>query len=218
MKKHSFKLEITLFCVIFLTFILSPIISQFLTDYTNTFVNWSFPYDSLFFSIIAGFIYYYFKEKQNLKPYIYKLILPSTFCFCVLFCFSLIIKFFSLIISIDSNSAVTNVQLPDTLVSWIFCILRFIFAAFFEETIYRYYLPEYLHSLLKENSKKSYPILIEIVCMLLFAAAHIYMGIFSVINAIFAHAVLRFTFKKTNSIFPGFIAHFLYNIISLILL
>lgn len=215
MKKHSFALEITIFCVIFLTFILSPVINQFLIDYDNVFSTWNFPFDSLIFGIISLLLCYFFKEKESVKPILYKVILPGTFCFSILFCISLFIKFFSMVIPVNNFSNVDTVVLPQTFVSWIFCILKFVFAAFFEETIYRFYLPE---ALLNFFEKKRNSIWIEIIVTLLFALAHIYLGVFAVINAVLAHVVLRITFIKSKSIIPGFLAHFFYNIISLILL
>ena len=53
-----------------------------------------------------------------------------------------------------------------------------------------------------------------LVCQTIAAA----LGIAAVINAAIAHVVLRFLYKKTGLIWNCVIIHFLYNMISLILL
>ena len=58
----------------------------------------------------------------------------------------------------------------------------------------------------------------EITGLIFFALAHLYLGIAAVVNAAFAHVVLRLLYKKTNFIWNCVIIHFIYNIISLILL
>jgi membrane protease YdiL (CAAX protease family) len=125
-------------------------------------------------------------------------------------------------IIINHDSIQNKITFPKSFVSWIFCSLTFIFSAFFEETIYRLYLPETLKDLLKSDSKlllnKTEIYAVEIFTALIFALSHRYAGIFSVINALLAHIVLRICQKKSLSIYAGFVAHFAYNMISLLLL
>ena len=54
--------------------------------------------------------------------------------------------------------------------------------------------------------------------IILFALAHKYLGIYAMINAFFACIVLRICYIKTQNIITNTIAHFLYNITSLIIL
>ena len=101
------------------------------------------------------------------------------------------------------------------------------FAAFFEEVIYRFYIPFGIKNFLfrkvfDENQSKSYTIFeksillfIEIVTMLIFSFSHKYLGIFSVVNAAVAHLVLRFSFIRSKSLIPSTLAHFFYNFVSL---
>ena len=113
-----------------------------------------------------------------------------------------------------------NVLLPDSFITWLFCILNFLFSAFFEEVIYRFYLPMSLHSFFSQKSQenKAVFILIEVICSLFFAFSHLYLGFLSVLNAFFAHIVLRSSFFVSRNIYCNTAAHFLYNVISLILL
>ena len=54
--------------------------------------------------------------------------------------------------------------------------------------------------------------------IVVFAFAHLYMGPLSVIHAAIAHVVLRILYKKTGLIWNSVLIHFVFNIISLILL
>lgn len=92
-------------------------------------------------------------------------------------------------------------------------------AAFFEEAVYRRFLPETLCDLTVESSAqcRAPRRASEATCVLLFAFAHAYAGIFSVLNALVSGAVLRLCSLKSGSIVPPFLAHFLYNMILLLL-
>ncbi len=110
-----------------------------------------------------------------------------------------------------------EVVLPDSVISWIFCILDFFLAAFYEEIIYRFYLTDgFVHFFRQPNKILIY--FSEILTLFLFSIGHLYLGWISVLNAAVAHVILRLTYKSCKSILPGFLAHFFYNIISLILL
>lgn len=94
---------------------------------------------------------------------------------------------------------------------WLLCVLCFLFSAFYEEAIYRVFLPE---SLIAFLGQKLY-VISECISCFVFAFSHRYNGIFAVINALFGYAILRYCYKKTNNIFASTIAHFLYNIVQL---
>ena len=99
-----------------------------------------------------------------------------------------------------------------------YCILKFCLAAFYEEVMYRLYLPEQLKRFLKNTQNKITQIYIpEIITIILFALGHKYLGIFAVINACIACVILRICYLKTKNIFAGTIAHFMYNFTSLLL-
>ena len=98
----------------------------------------------------------------------------------------------------------------------LFCFLTFGFSAVYEEVIYRFYFTDALKRFFP--AKKAFVFICEAAGLFVFAFAHFYMGLASVINAAFAHIVLRFLYKKTNLIWNCIIVHFIYNVISLILL
>lgn len=107
------------------------------------------------------------------------------------------------------SSAQTEILLknPENFSSWIFLIFTLAAGAFFEEAVYRQFVPETLNSLLGK-----WKIPVEIFSVLIFALAHRYLGWISVCNAAFCGAVLRLCRIKTDSIVPSFAAHFIYNL------
>ncbi|MDD7268383.1 MAG: CPBP family intramembrane metalloprotease [Treponema sp.] len=101
-------------------------------------------------------------------------------------------------------------------------MINFGFSAIYEEVLYRAYLPEALILLfrinVKENTKFKYISLFfaEAIGALLFAFAHIYAGWLSVLNAILAHLILRLIYRKTGNIYINITAHWLYNLLILL--
>lgn len=118
----------------------------------------------------------------------------------------------------DSEKLIT-VTKPASFVQWIFCILTFAFAAFNEEVVYRFYLADKLFQLLSVKLKwKLLRLICELFVLLCFAFAHLYLGWISILNAALAHIILRLCYIKNERLWPCVTAHFLYNVISLILL
>lgn len=107
------------------------------------------------------------------------------------------------------SSAQTEILLknPENVLSWTFLIFTLAAGAFFEEVLYRQFVPETLNSLLEK-----WKIPVEIFSVVIFALAHRYLGWISVCNAAFCGAVLRLCRIKTASIAPSFAAHFIYNL------
>lgn len=227
MKIHSLLAKILIFLVVTLSFVLPPVFTISQTVDNSAFVEWNFPVTSLILASIALFLFFiypyvygksYFENSEKLKIPGWLRIIPTI---CLLFVPSFLLNFLSYIFP----KAITNsvaFSLPATFSGWVFCLLKFMFAAFYEEVIYRLFFTDALLSILKDIShvfeKKVFVIICEILGCAVFALGHFYMGIFAVINAAIAHFILRYTYKKSGSIIPGFIAHFVYNVTSLILL
>ncbi|MCR5188362.1 MAG: CPBP family intramembrane metalloprotease [Treponema sp.] len=215
MKKHSLLSDIVIFSVIFLLLIVPPFFTTKIPVSSTIFSAWTFPFHQLIFALIALLLYFFYYEKKEKKLPFFPLIMTTS----LLFCFALFIKFFSVILVTNNVSEEVNVILPDSVTGWCFCLLNFAFAAFYEEVLYRFYFADQLQELLSYKIKGKYLWLVcEILACLAFAFAHFYLGIFSVINAILGHVILRLCYKKSGSIWTGFLAHFIYNVISLILL
>ena len=136
----------------------------------------------------------------------------------MLFCSALFLKGISCLFEGITASEV-KVELPDTFLSWIFCLLNFLCAGFYEEVLYRMYFPEAFYTLAGCKIKWKYlKIFCEAAACLAFAFAHLYLGFFAVINAALAHVILRWCLKFSGNLWSGVAAHFVYNVISLILL
>ena len=137
--------------------------------------------------------------------------------------------------------------LPSSIAETLFCIVNFVCASFYEEALYRLYLPETLGSILKDaflQSKKSGAKtkkeraageegahkdaarkksvetavrISEALSVIAFALSHRYLGLPSIINAFFAGIVLRICCKKSDTLWTNTLAHFAYNMLSLVL-
>lgn len=231
MKKHTLLLpEILIFSVIFLGCIIPPFFTTAENIGTEAFTSWTFPWQALghgFFATVLYILSIKLLPKKNLTErfsraqfFLFFILIPATLAFGALFTVSLLMKFFALLFKTDS---ILQVQKPDSVLSILFCILLFANSAFYEEVIYRFYFPQALLRFIKIKPLKKWQditltILIEIAGAFVFAFAHLYSGYISVINAFLAHIILRFCFKKSGNIWGGFAAHFIYNMISLILL
>lgn len=111
-----------------------------------------------------------------------------------------------------------KITMPQLWYEYLFCLLNFLFQAFYEESLYRLYLPDALGKIIPglktipDSAEKQRAA--EIACVLLFALAHSYSGIPAVLNAAAAGIILRRTALKAKSIMPGFFAHLAYNLVS----
>ena len=237
MKKHTLLSDLAVFLLIIFLFIVPPFFSSVPLDGSKLFADWSFPWRPLLFAIISLvilFFYYDFhnSEKNDLKTPSQGMfaiwprlkIFPVIFTFGMLFMGSLFIQFFGLAFGLVTEGVSFNH--PQGALQWLFCLLNFVCAAFYEEVLYRFYFTDELKLLLdrlpssrfKEKWGKPLGWLCELLGLLCFAFAHLYLGWLSVINAAYAHIFFRLCYKNTGKIWPGFAAHFIYNAFSLILL
>jgi membrane protease YdiL (CAAX protease family) len=88
-----------------------------------------------------------------------------------------------------------------------------VIAAFFEEILYRAYLPAKLRFFVPRKIPPRF--VPEILCAILFSAAHLRGGAFSALNALFAGAALHICFAKTKSVVLTGSVHAAYNIVAL---
>lgn len=219
MKKHALFIDLLYFSALFIGFLIPPLLESTVVNKT-IFTDWKFNIGviiSLFISLVTLILYYEKIERKN-KNVLVMIILPATFVFSTLFTFSLIFKFITVVKTATTQSTSLTVKLPQTLSGWFFCIFQFFVGAFYEELIYRFYVPEAMHSFVNSKNSKILNLFCEIIVLLLFGFAHRYLGMISVLNACIAHVVLRFAFVKTKSLTVVTTAHFAYNMVSLILL
>lgn len=214
MKKHTLLSDIAVFLLIIFLFIVPPFLAQTVSQARPLFSGWTFPWYQILFALLSILILVFYYEKNDRRTLI---VFPVLFTCGMLFSSSLFCRFLSEITGVfDGELVVTK---PDGLVQWLFCFLNFLCAAFFEEVIYRFYFIDQLFSLI--TRRKIWPasrIICEILGLLCFAFAHLYMGWISVLNAAIAHVFLRLCYKRIGKLWACVLSHFIYNVISLILL
>lgn len=232
MKIHSFVTEILFFSIISLFFVIPPLFVNAPSVQHIDFTLFSVQNFSHF--VIAVFIFVFYKKlvenDEQISTKILKYLIYFVVIFILLFGISFICNFSAQKFLNSENSFVNSqvfVENPQGFFDFLICIFNLLFAAFFEEVIYRFYIPFGIKNFLfrkvfDENQSKSYTIFeksillfIEIVTMLIFSFSHKYLGIFSVVNAAVAHLVLRFSFIPSKSLIPSTLAHFFYNFVSL---
>ena len=218
MKVHSHLQEIIIFSLIILFCIIPPFFVTSESIPQDAFSVWNFPLQKTFFFVFSLSLYFYYDNKQistlSKKQFFFTFFITLILLFANSFFTELISQLF-----IKTKNDFFQIQKPSDFKSILFCILNFLFSAFYEETIYRFYLPKALNRFCQkmQNNKTKFFISEGIPCIC-FAFAHLYLGIFSVINAVIAHVILRGCYKKTNSIFVNTLVHSLYNITELFLL
>ncbi len=215
MKNHTILSDIIVFLLINIFFIIPPFFSAPITS-ASVFSEWKFPVYQFMLAALCPLLLNSYYEKSYKKSLI---VFPVLFTFGMLFSISLFCRFLYELIgssSLDQNELVVR---PQGFLQCFFCLINFLCAAFYEEVLYRFYFSDELYSLI--TRKKTIPFacfICELLGLLVFAFAHLYMGWISVLNAALAHIFLRLCYKKSGKLWPCVTAHFIYNVISLILL
>ena len=233
-----------LYVLIFLVF--PPIVAQFLTERQSEIVA-NYPFQVFFNGIIAFLIYIFsikgwiFSEPilREKKPF-FVFSSNALVCFGVL-CLSSVI-FEAISYFFYAGGGIQKVVFPSDFLGFINFFFGVIFASFFEEVIYRFFLPNAFKEIFGkrvlrrsfsrnagETVKESTPlkavstrlkyrsrttIISELLALIFFALAHIYLGVFGFLNALACGIVLRVCIKKTESIWIPFAVHTIYNFLS----
>ena len=228
MKKHTLLSDLAVFLLIIFLFIVPPFLTTALPSGKALFSLWSFPLYQILLALTGSLILFFFYDKSQAarvaqtgsvtdRLWQRLIVFPLVFTFGMLFAISLFCRFLSEITgTVDGDFLVTK---PVNALQWFFCLLNFLCAAFYEEVLYRFYFVDQLFGLItRKKIWRGSRILCEVLGLLVFAFAHLYMGWISVLNAALAHLVLRLCYKKSCRLWPCVAAHFIYNVISLILL
>jgi len=215
----------TLFFFFVLSFIiLPPLFVQ--SAGPGVFTTWTFPLMQMLYAYIAGIILWFFyiqKRQKNSRPQSVKRIVffvNSGYALVTFGALSLTASVTELFFHLRGMQSPVIPSLPSSAAQFFFCVLNFIFASFFEEVLYRLYLPDMLFrfiSYIPHITPKLAAVLGECAAVLLFAFAHRYLGAASVVNAAAACVILRICCKKSGTVWTNTAAHFAYNILSLIL-
>ena len=216
MKNHSLLINLIIFFLVLFFFVIPP--AFFPSKAVETI---SFPITNLVLFLFSIFLFYFtsrkekdFKNPKKNKGRLFKLILNAALCFASLFALGMIFNF----LSFQFSQKKAGICLPETKKEFFYITLSFLFSAFYEEILYRLYIPEQIKTFFHGTKKYITVFLIsEIPSLLFFALAHKYNGIFAVLNAGFAYIILRFFYKKTDNIFVNVASHFFYNLMMLFL-
>ena len=221
MKKKYILLE---FIIVFFILVLPPILRVFSQKTPNP-QNISFSLQSVIFQLSTAIILYILSYNRN---YRISKTESSHFSKIVLFLCWLPITFGLLMVSyaiiqaiymlIPHTDAYQRFSSPLTLS----IVIQIIVAAFYEETLYRMYIPNTLLFLAEDITRSakgksiiSLPLFIEVITIILFSLPHRYMGWVGVLNAFVAGIILRVCAIKTYGIKTGTMSHLSYNLVLL---
>lgn len=222
MKKYAFWI---VFFYVLLFFVILPIGGQFLGERQEAVVAY-YPF-LVFFNGVISFLIYFLALKGRIfeKPVEQKKMPFFVYSSCTLVCFGSLclssVIFESASYFFRIGGGIQKVIFPSSFLGWINFFFGVIFAAFFEEVIYRFYLPrafrEILGKKLSQNNQRL-SVLCEGLSLLLFGLGHVYLGVLGFLNALVCGAVLRFCMIKTKSLWIPFGIHAIYNFLSFLIL
>lgn len=240
MNFRSMWLERVLFAAILFFFVLPPIFISAPSE--SAFVTWNFPFAQITHASFAAAIFLLCKKaasKNNCSsvnstskmPRWLRYFLYAFATFAMLCAVAILFEFIAKKLNVTSSQIVL---LPKNTKQFIFCVITYFCAAFYEEVIYRFYLPEmaqkiaddfFSHSKTSKSQiietqnilQKSCRFFFELAAIILFALAHRYLGNFALANSVLAAIILRVCFVKTQNILPCVMAHGFYNLLMLFL-
>lgn len=214
MKKHTLLSDIAVFLLIIFLFIVPPFFAASVSPGRPLFSLWGFPWYQLLLALLSGVLLFFYYEKTDRRTLI---IFPVLFTFGMLFSVSLFCRFLAEVTGLSDGDL--SVSKPEGVLQWSFCLINFLCAAFYEEVLYRFYFIDELFVLVTHKKQWRFSrLMCEALGLLCFAFAHLYMGWISVLNAALAHVFLRLCFKRFGKLWTCVASHFIYNVISLILL
>ena len=226
MKKNLFKTFVFFYILFFV--VIPPVLGAFLSERQEV-VLASYPLMVFVTAGIAFLVYllaingWIFDEAlvREEKPFFarfYSYSSNSLVCFGSLCLFTALFEGVSVVFGVKSG--VSRVLFPDSVLGKINFVFGVLCAAFSEEVIYRFYLPQVFKDLLAKKFPKNRKLLVfcEGLAVLLFSLGHLYLGFLGFLNALCAGIALRLCMVRTKSLWIPFVIHALYNFISFFIL
>ena len=214
MEKIFLKLE---FVLILALLVAPPIVFQFFAERPET-ISTVYPLRTFVLAFFAFTLYYvhrnvYIIRFQKTWTNFRILILSgeSLVCFGLLCLIAVTLELIAF--AAGKSSVGMKIIMPDNMNLWVNFIAGTICAGFYEEVLYRFYLPEAMRHLVAKFPRIK-QIVPEAVAVMLFALGHIYLGIFGVANALLCGIVLRLCMWRTHSLWYSLVPHVLYNFCS----
>jgi membrane protease YdiL (CAAX protease family) len=201
MKKLFFAIE---FIIVALFLLLPPVI--FRPEAADVKITLT---PLVFFSLAAALFLYFFNKNyfgtsvsENVNSI--KKVSVLTISFGLLIITSVLFTTIQEFVLKD-NAALSVI--PQNAVEWILAIITLAAGSVYEESLYRYFVPEFLLFYFENKFK----VFFEAAGVLLFALAHLYLGAAGFLNALICGIILRVCYKKTNDLWANCLIHFLYN-------
>lgn len=228
MKKIFFAWLVFFYVILYLVF--PPIFTQFFVERNDEFVA-RYPFHVFFNGGISFLIYILAIKGQLFEKFIVDKKLPffiyssnALITFGFLCLSSVIFESISYFFKIDGG--IQKILFPSSFLGWFNFFFGVIFAAFFEEVIYRFYLPRAFREIFgklrifskfdAENNLRL-SVFSEGTALLLFGLGHLYLGLLGFLNALLCGSALRFCMIKTKSLWISFGIHVVYNFLSFLL-
>jgi membrane protease YdiL (CAAX protease family) len=205
------QLRLAEFAFVMLFLVLPPV---FYSSTAVTKRTLSYPVTVFLLSGIAFFIFEIHKknEQKIIKNSTERLLFALINCGNVLMTFGLLSLSAGLLELLSSLFILQSVQIaiplmPHSVTGCVNVIAGTLCAVFYEEVIYRLYLPAALNLFLKNK----YNIVSEVLPVIFFALGHRYLGIYGILNATAGGIFLRYSLIKSKTMITNFSAHAGYN-------
>lgn len=167
----------------------------------------------LLISVILFFQFLKLKPAEKSKAKIFRFLFHGTITLGILMIIFALMQSIELLFSNEEMKSQNFMPDVDGPLSILFLTLAVVCGAFYEEVLYRQFLPEFMALIAGEKINRKIVFYgTEFLALLLFAFAHRYQGWISVVNSFLCGTVLRLCYKKTSSVLPGAAAHAVYNL------
>ena len=222
MKKFLLYLGFLLVCALL---VIPPFIPK---PIENNVLNFSLNISSIIILIISLILFYFyeFTENQLIKITFFQLLLnigKVFLYFGILIAVQTSLSLLGYLFNCESN---VKIQFEKNVLNFVNAFLMLGISAFYEEVLYRLYLPStlkiFFDDLLnkvfnktddkkKEKCKKIVNLIIELSVIIIFGFSHLYLGVIPVLNGIICGFVLRYCCIKNKTVIIGTASHWLYN-------
>lgn len=167
----------------------------------------------LLISVILFFQFLKLKPAEKSKAKIFRFLFHGTITLGILMIIFALMQSIELLFFNEEMKSQNFMPDVDGPLSILFFTLAVVCGAFYEEVLYRQFLPEFMALIAGEKINRKLVFYgTEFLALLLFAFAHRYQGWISVVNSFLCGTVLRLCYKKTSSVLPGAAAHAVYNL------
>ena len=219
MKKFLLYLGFLLVCALL---VIPPFIPK---PIENNVLNFSLNISSIIILIISLILFYFyeFTENQLIKITFFQLLLnigKVFLYFGILIAVQTSLSLLGYLFNCESNA---KIQFEKNVFNFVNAFLMLGISAFYEEVLYRLYLPStlkiFFDDLLNKvfnktddkKKEKCVNLIIELSVIIIFGFSHLYLGVIPVLNGIICGFVLRYCCIKNKTVITGTTSHWLYN-------